>query len=557
MSALRALDRLFRNARPVVALSLALSIAQALFLIPVALIVRYAFDDFIPDEEVDKLVLWGVVALASYLASAAFGFATRFAALKATKAAIADLRVALLARLYGFRQAFFDREDLGRLHATVVQDTERLDIMANSLVAQVLPAVLGGIALSITLIVFSAKLFFLLVVLVPLIVLTSRLLGVRVRHWTQAYQRSFDTFSSQTGFALRAIYLTKATASEERELEQRRGQFDELSEVSRKMSWLQAAFTLANSAVIGVASMIILVAGGAEVARGTMTMGEFLSFFAALTLMRARISTIFTQAPIIVSGFQSLARLDAILATDEPEPYRGSRSVPFRGSVRLEDVSFAYGEREILRRASLSVEPGEQVALVGPNGAGKSTIVSLVLGLYRPDEGRVLADGELYEDLDLRPLRRGTGVVLQDPLIFQGTIRENIAFGEPDATDADIAEAAERASAAEFIAALPNGYDTDVGAEGVRLSGGQRQRIAIARALVGRPSLVILDEPATYLDTVATRTLVGNLRTLSWSPALLIVGHDEVLLPEVDRVYRLRDGEAEVEELGPVARVEA
>jgi ABC-type bacteriocin/lantibiotic exporter with double-glycine peptidase domain len=189
------------------------------------------------------------------------------------------------------------------------------------------------------------------------------------------------------------------------------------------------------------------------------------------------------------------------------------------------------------------------VALVGPNGAGKSTIVSLLLGLYRPDAGRLLADGRPYDELDLDDVRRGIGVVLQDPLIFHGTIRENIAFGLPDAGDARVEEAAEWATAAAFVRRLPAGYETDVGAEGVRLSAGQRQRIAIARALLARPALVVLDEPATYLDAVATAALVANLAALPWRPALLVIGHDELLLPAVDRVYRLEDGATRIVEL--------
>jgi ABC-type bacteriocin/lantibiotic exporter with double-glycine peptidase domain len=292
--------------------------------------------------------------------------------------------------------------------------------------------------------------------------------------------------------------------------------------------------------------------GGLQVAAGTMSLGDLLAFFAVLTLLRARISSAFVALPQVIAGLQSLRRLEELLATDAPEPYSGTARARFAGAVRLEEVEFAYGAREILRGASLEIAPHETVALVGPNGAGKSTIVSLVLGLYRPDAGRLLADGRPYDDLELDDVRRGIGVVLQDPLIFHGTIRENIAFGLPDATDAAIEEAAGWATAASFVRALPAGFETDVGAEGVRLSAGQRQRIAIARALLVRPALVVLDEPATYLDAGATAALVGNLTALPWHPALLLIGHDELLLPRVDRVYRLEDGVTE-----PVRAAEA
>jgi ATP-binding cassette subfamily B protein/ATP-binding cassette subfamily C protein len=345
------------------------------------------------------------------------------------------------------------------------------------------------------------------------------------------------------------MYLTKAHAAAAGELARRRDGFAELGEVSRRMAWLAHAYTLANGAVAAVASVVVMTVGGLQVAAGDMTLGDLLAFFAVLTLLRARISSTFVALPQVIAGLQSLRRLEELLAVDAREPYVGRTPHRFAGGVRLEEVGFAYGPREILRGASLAIEPHERVALVGPNGAGKSTIVSLLLGLYRPDAGRLLADGRPYDELDLDDVRRGIGVVLQDPLIFHGTIRENIAFGLPDAADARIEEAAEWATAATFVRRLPAGYETDVGAEGVRLSAGQRQRIAIARALLARPALVVLDEPATYLDAVATAALVANLAALPWRPALLVIGHDELLLPAVDRVYRLEDGATRIVEL--------
>src|SRR3954447_11214852 len=188
------------------------------------------------------------------------------------------------------------------------------------------------------------------------------------------------------------------------------------------------------------------------------------------------------------------------------------------------------------------IEPGEWVALVGPNGAGKSTIVNLMLGLYRPDEGAVLADGVAFDGVDIHSLRRRIGVVLQDPPLFPGTVRDNIAFGEPDATDEAVSRAATAATAARFIEELPLGYDTPVGDEGELLSGGQRQRIAIARALLREPRLVILDEPSTSLDRHATDALLQNLRSLPEAPAVLLVTHDDVVARTAERTIAIRDG---------------
>src|SRR3954452_13912708 len=165
----------------------------------------------------------------------------------------------------------------------------------------------------------------------------------------------------------------------------------------------------------------------------------------------------------------------------------------------------------VLHDLDLEIRPSERVAVLGPNGAGKSTLVSLVMGFYRPHSGRLLADGVPFDELDIRHLRRQIGVALQDPVLFPGTIRENIAFGHPGATDAEVAAAAEAATAAAFIERLSSGYETRIGDEGVGLSGGQRQRVAIARAVLGAPGLLVLDEPTTYLDEDGVAELIEKL----------------------------------------------
>jgi ATP-binding cassette subfamily B protein len=178
----------------------------------------------------------------------------------------------------------------------------------------------------------------------------------------------------------------------------------------------------------------------------------------------------------------------------------------------------------------------------GPNGAGKTTMVSLILGLYRPQSGRLLADGVPYDELDMRALRASVGVVLQDPIIFSGTIAENIAYGRPAATPDDIRGAAQRATADAFIGKLPDGYDTEVGYDGCLLSGGQRQRISIARALMARPALLMFDEPTSHLDDVSIRTLLENLRRFPGAPTVLTISHDPEAASSAEVIYNLRDG---------------
>jgi ABC-type bacteriocin/lantibiotic exporter with double-glycine peptidase domain len=249
--------------------------------------------------------------------------------------------------------------------------------------------------------------------------------------------------------------------------------------------------------------------------------------------------------PDMINGQQSLTTLFGLLENTSEQPYTGRRSIEFDGSVRAENVSFSYhadGGPPLLCDVSFRVETGQRMCITGSNGAGKSTLLMLLLGFYRPQQGMLYAGGISYEDLDMRSLRRGIGTVMQTPLLFTGSVRDNIAYGSPHADDSEIEEAARAALAHEFIVALDDGYATEVGDEAHRLSGGQRQRIGIARALLGKPKMLILDEPTTYLDRHSVTELIERLSKLPFAPAIVTVTHDAQLLRGTDYSYHIEDG---------------
>jgi ABC-type bacteriocin/lantibiotic exporter with double-glycine peptidase domain len=534
--------RLLRGARGRILLSVGLSLVQSLLLIPIALLVRQGFDDAIPNHDTDQLILIGAGILALFLASSSLGLLTRWVALKATKRSIAVLRASLLAKIYSLPRAYFDRSDLGKLHSILVADTERLDAMSTTLVTLLLPAATISIALGVAMLVLDPLLAAVLYCSLPPMLIVSSRLARTLRTRTRDWQRHFDVFSSQTQTALRGVTLTKLHAAEEMELSRRESQLDELGEAGRRMAWLQSAYFLLNTNVAAAAGVIVLVVGGIAVADGNQTLGDLIAFYAILGLLRTQITGVVTSLPQLISGGESLDRLEAILNEPAREPYSGSRSIEFQGGVALDRVSFSYAERAILHEVSLAIKPGERVALVGRNGAGKSTALSLILGLYAPQEGQVLADGIPLSEVNLSEHRRAIGVVLQDSVILPASVRENIAYGRPQATLEEVERAAAYAGASGFIAELPVGYETHVGDDGVLLSGGQRQRIAIARALLHHPALLILDEPATYLDDAEDGALLRPLSAMPTQPSVLIVSHDPEVGSLVDRVYHLREG---------------
>jgi ABC-type multidrug transport system fused ATPase/permease subunit len=232
-----------------------------------------------------------------------------------------------------------------------------------------------------------------------------------------------------------------------------------------------------------------------------------------------------------------------LLAVPEREPYTGTEEVASIDELRLEDVDFAYdAAAPLVEHANLTVRRGDRVALVGANGSGKSTLLYLIAGFHRPQRGTLAVNGVPYDRLRMRSLRSHLAIVAQNPFLFAGTVRENVAYGNASATPEAIREALRWAGADDFVAQLPEALDTLIGENGVRLSGGQRQRLVIARALLRRPDLLILDEPTNHLDDAGIANLIGSLDRLPFHPAVIVISHEWRVLRHATRAWRLAGG---------------
>lgn len=540
---LRALRRLFPRTWHWVALGSALALLQAALLIPVGLLIKRAFDETIPAGDTGGLLLLGLALLALLLASSAAAVATRRLVLHVTKEAICDLRLAMLDRIQAMPLSWFDRNETTRVHSIVVADSERVYSMATALASQGAPALIVSGALSIALLVIDPLLFVILAVSVPAIYLAGRLLRPILIRRTYEWMGSFDRFSSRMFFVLRARRLIAAHGTEDVERRRAEEEIRRLSDDGLAVGWVQSLYGQISTTIGAVAAVLVLVVGGAAVADGHSSLGALVSFFTLLGLMRAQSNQVMTAGSQLISGAESLRRLEDILHLQEEPVYAlGGRRIDWDGAFELSGVSFGYGAESVLRDIDVTVPAGEWTALSGPNGAGKSTIASLALGLYRPDSGVVLADGSPLAELDVRHLRRQAAIVSQDPFLFPGTIAENIAYGNEDAGSQEIAAAAASIGARELLEALPDGFDTEVGDEGGLLSGGQRQLVMIARAVLRRPRLLILDEPTSSLDESVTDRVLDALRALPWSPTVVLIAHDPDVLALAERRYEVDRG---------------
>ncbi len=537
----RSLARLLEGSHRLVLLSVGIAVLQSLSLVPIGLLVRHIFNTVIPHRDKGELVVVGGVFFALYLIAAGLALLRQHVVLTATKRGLTKLRNELLTAIQTLPRAWLDRADVGALHSTIVEDSERVDVMAAAVIGLVLPSLVVAAALLGSLAFIDVRLVFVLLAVIPVLLVLSRVLRDRVQRLVREFQSSFDRFSSRILLNLRAVTTIRAQVAEDSELRGGAAEIERLSTVHRKMTWLAQAQASLQGATSAVAGMLVLVLGGLAVISHDMSIGDLLSFFTVLALVRGQATMAIMYMPQVFVGREALARLERLLSIDEPQPYTGRRQIDFRGALAVEDVSFGYGATPVLRELSLRIEAGERVALKGPNGMGKSTLVALLLGLYRPGSGRVLADGVPYDELDVRALRRAMGVLLQDPVLFRGSLRDNIAYGTT-ASDEEIAEAVALATAGEVIDHLPKGYATEVGDDGSQLSAGQRQRVALARALIGRPPLLILDEPTSHLDEPTTARLMENLSSLTWDPAILLITHDPLVAAGTSRILEMRGG---------------
>lgn len=548
----RTFSRLIDGSTHLAALGLGLSVAQALALVPIALLVRAAFDDAIPSGNSSRLIALGAGILGLYVLSLAFGLAGRYAVLRVTKPAVARVRLELLDHVIWLPSSFYDSTDSARLHSLIVQDTERLDTMAKFLLAVVVPSLGTAALLLASLVAIQPLLLAILLIAIPLLFGLSRLLRGPLRRRVRVWQEASDAFSASVLASLRSASLIKVRTAEEQALAEGMEKAEALAAAGQRISWVQQAYALIQVALGGVAGVIVLIGGGLAVLHGSISTGDLIAFMAILALARGQLNWVVAALPDVLNGLAAIERIDEVLARKEVEPYRGGKPVELRGQLAWEGVTFGYSREEpaVLDDVSLTVEAGEAVAILGPTGAGKTTLIALLLGLYRPWSGTLRVDGEPLEEIDVRGLRRQAGALLQEGAAMRGTVAENIAFGRPDASRGEVERAATLAALSEFVDELPSGYETEIGDEGVRLSAGQRQRIALARALLGSPPLLMLDEPTSHLDPATADLVLDNLMGIEPRPTLLLVTHDPLVAQRADRMVEVRGGRVEVPAAG-------
>lgn len=475
---------------------------------------------------------------------------------------VSTARARLFGHLLGLDLAFFQRHPTGDLTSRLIVDLDTLRHTFTSTGIAIGRDVATLLGLIVTLLIMDWKLSLVGLLIFPVLVLPVLALGRRTRHRTTDLQETMGRYDSMLHQAFEGVRVVKIFGTPERERARVHGVVLRLFSAMFQVEKIKNQVSLLIELSVGLAVALVVLYGGHRVIEGTSTAGTFFAFITALILAYRPIKKLGHINAVIQEGVAVLDRLFAILdtrpaLTEAPD----ARALTVTaGAIRLEDVRVSHENSALpaLNGVSLDIPAGRKVALVGPSGAGKTTVLNLVARLLDPSGGRVLIDDQDLRGVSLESLWRHVALVTQDVTLFEGTVLENILFGAPDVPDPHNpapewrarAEAAARdADAHAFIAALPQGYDTQIGESGLRLSGGQRQRIAIARAMVKDAPILLLDEATAALDRETERRVQAALDRLGEGRTTLIVAHRLATIQHADRIVVMDGGR--VVETGP------
>jgi ATP-binding cassette, subfamily B, bacterial len=528
----------------VILMFISLVIATGAALAPPYLAGR-AIDDGIKQQDMDALTVIVIAFVAAAILNWVATYLQTYLINWVGQRALQDLRVELFEHLQKLSIGFYSRNRAGVLISRLTNDIQALDQLVTEGISTLFSATLTLVGTAVILVVLDPGLALITFLTFPVLLVAS--VAFRLAS-AGAYRLTREKIAQVTAYlqeTLSGVRVVRAFGQEPRH----RSRFAELNDEHRAANmrtvYLNAAYFPSVELLSAVATAAILIYGGNEVINGAVTIGVLATFVFYLQSFFDPIQSLSQLYTTYQAGMAALDKIFELLdeepdVADKPDAEELPR---VRGEIRFDDVTFSYGGDALaLDQVSLDVPPGQTLALVGATGAGKSTLAKLVARFYDPDEGRVLIDGHDLRDVTERSLRSQLGIVPQESFLFSGTIRDNIAFGRPDATEEDVLAAARAVGAHDFIERLPEGYDTEVGERGGHLSAGQRQLVAFARAAAADPRILILDEATSNVDVRTEAQIERGLRRLLAGRTAIVIAHRLSTIRSAGRIVVLDHG---------------
>ena len=510
------------------------------------IITNRMLNDYFPNGAWDAIVIAGGVVLVLYVLRLLLNYFVQYYGHLIGVRMQSAMRRDLFGHLQKLPFRFYDNNETGRIMTRLTSDLFEVAELAHHGPENVL---ISGTMLILSfcyLITIDWVLTLIIFACVPILIFVSA-------HYRKAMKEAFHdrrvsnaTINAAVESSVTGIRVTKAYNNAAREVERFEVGDREFVDSSRRAYSAMARFHASTSFITDVFNVIVLIAGGLFLFAGRIELGDYATFIVSVNLFISPMNMLIGFMEQFQNGASGFRRFVEIM--DEAPEQDAEGAVPLcdvRGDIEFRNVSFTYDNENVLHGVDLSVAAGKKLALVGPSGGGKTTLCHLLPAFYHLPEGggSITVDGQDIRTLTLESLRRSIGIVQQDVFLFVGTIRENILYGRPDATDAEIEEAARRANIHDYIVTLPNGYDTEIGERGVKLSGGQKQRLSIARVFLKDPAILILDEATSALDNTTEMLIQEALDELCRGRTTIVVAHRLSTVRGADEIAVIEGGQ--------------
>ena len=536
--------RYYRPHRKLFCMDMGASVTVALIGIVYPIITRTMLNTLIPDRNYRMIVILGLTLLALYFAKMLLNYFIQYQGHMMGVYMQAQMRSDMFDHLEKLPYSFYDHHETGKIMSRMTNDLFDVSELAHhgpeNLIISVLSIVISfaylmSINVWLTLIIFAC---------VPFLVIISYSLRRKMRKAFRDTRSAMAEINASLENSISGIRVTKAFTNSDKEkekFEEGNGKF----KTARRDSYsAMGRFHSGNTFVTDIFNVVVLIAGGLFLYNGQIRFGDYSAFIVSINMFIGPVMTLINFMEQFENGVTGFERFCEIM---DAEPERDAESAEpagkLEGHIEFRDVSYAYDDdKRVLRHVNLDIPTGTKFALVGPSGGGKTTICHLIPHFYDVVSGQILLDGKEIHTLTLESLRQNIGIVQQDIYLFNDSMRENIRYGKPDATEEEIIEAAKRANIHDYIMSLPAGYDTNIGERGVRLSGGQKQRLSIARVFLKNPPILILDEATSALDNTTEILIQNALDELCIGRTTLVVAHRLSTIKNADEIAVVDDG---------------
>ena len=512
--------------------------------LPLPLIMQYFIDEVLIAEQWAQLNLILMMILGLHVVRGLFSFLQTYTITYLGQRLVLDLRHLLFDHLQKLSLSYYDKKQTGKIMSRVMDDVTSIQSMLSS---QVIRAFTDFVTLFVVIGLLFYKnwaLALMSISVVPFYIANRQYFKPKIRLISREIRESWDHIFGSVQETMAGVYVVKAFSQEERETHEFEVSTWDNTELSMGRQFMAVRFSAIAGIISGLGTSLVLWYGGYTAVQGTMTIGELMAFYGLVGFLYGPAVRLATLSANIQASLVSVERVFEILDT-KPDVEDGgiSRLPRIKGHVEFRDVCFGYNpDQFVLDSINLDVKPGMTVALVGHTGCGKTTLVNIIPRFYDPILGSVFIDDYDTRDVRIESLREQIGIVLQESVLFDETIRKNIAYGKMDASDGEVEHAAQVANIHDYIISLPDGYGTRLGDEGMILSGGQKQRIAIARAIVADPRILIMDEATSALDSESESLIQEALKNVRKNRTSFVIAHRFSTILDADLIVVMDQG---------------